>query len=42
MGKDKRAKIYADTAVKMGKTAIQVQTWYKTMRTQFGTLKPDL
>ena len=39
--KDKRAKIYADTAAKMGKTVIQVQTWYKTIRTKFGKLTAD-
>ena len=40
-GKDKKAKIFADTAKKMGKTVIQVQTWYKTMRTKFGKLTAD-
>ena len=41
MGKDKRAKIFADTAKKMGKILIQVQTWYETMRMKFGKLTAD-
>ena len=40
-GKDKRARIIANTAKKMGRTVIQVQTWYKTMRTKFGKLTAD-
>ena len=40
-GKDKRAKIFADTAKKMGKILIKVQTWYETMRMKFGKLTAD-
>ena len=37
-GKDNRTKIYA---ARMQKTVIQVQKWYKTVRTKFGKLTAD-